>query len=87
MAAEEPLSTSPETQDWHQLHRAAMHETDPKKLPSRILEAEKALARRSRELFALSGDNLEERERINDALYRLRALSFCLRLKTGWHSG
>ena len=82
MAAEEPLFPSAEVQDWQQLHRAAMHETDPKKLPSRIIEAEKALSRRSRELFSLPGDNLEERENIDDALYTLRALSFCLRLKT-----
>ena len=79
MAAEELSS-------WHQLHKAAMQETDPKQLPSRIIEAEKALARRSRELFAQSGDNLEEREKIDDALYTLRALTYCLRLKTDCHS-
>ena len=79
MGAEEFLSTSPEIQDWHQLHRAAMQETDPKKLLSRIIEAEEALAHRSRILFSLPGDNLEELEKIDDARHILRALSFCLR--------
>jgi hypothetical protein len=82
MIAEESSFVTPEGQDWHQLHRAAMSETDRKKLPLRIHEAERALARRSRELFALRGDNLEEREAIDDALYTLRALSYCIRLKS-----
>ena len=82
MIAEESSFVSPEGQEWHQLHRAAMSETDPRKLPSRIYEAEKALARRSRELFALRGDNLDEREAIDEALYTLRALSYCIRLKS-----
>ena len=59
-----------------------MSETDPKKLPLRIYEAERVLARRSRELFASRGDNLEEREEIDEALHTLRALSYCIRLKS-----
>jgi len=82
MIAEQSSFVTPEGQDWHQLHRAAMSETDRKKLPLRIHEAERALARRSRELFALRGDNLEEREAIDDAVYTLRALSYCIRLKS-----
>ena len=83
MITEELSSAPPEVQNWHELHKAAMRETDRKKLPSRINEAEKAVARRSRELFAMPGQHLEEREELDDALYTLLALSFCLRLKTG----
>jgi hypothetical protein len=60
-----------------------MRETDCKELPFRINEAEKALARRNRELFALPGEHLEERKELDNALCKLRALSFCLKLKAG----
>ena len=83
MITEELSPASPKVQHWHDLHRAAMYEMDRKKLPSRIQEAEEAVARRSRELFAMPGKNLEEREELDNALYTLRALSFCLRLKIG----
>ena len=82
MIREELLSASPEVQHWHELHTAAIQETDLTKLPSRIYEAEKALACRSRELFDTPGQHLEERDEIDNALYTLHALSFCLRLKT-----
>ena len=83
MIRKELLSASSEVQDWHELHRAAMHETDLRELPSRINEAEKALARRSRELFGTPGQHVEEREELDDARYTLQALSLCLRLKSG----
>ncbi|HET6181349.1 MAG TPA: hypothetical protein VFE61_30805 [Candidatus Sulfotelmatobacter sp.] len=69
-------SASPEVENWHELHRAAMRETERKELPFRINEAEKALARRSRELFALPREHPEERKELDHALYKLRALSF-----------
>jgi hypothetical protein len=74
---------SPEIENWHELHRAAMRETDCKGLPFRINEAEKALARRIRELFALPGEHPQERRELDHALSKLRALSFCIRLKAG----
>jgi hypothetical protein len=71
MITEALSSASPEVENWHELHRAAMHETDCKELPFRINEAEKALARRSRELFALPGEHLEERKELDHALSKL----------------
>ena len=52
------------------------------KLPSRIAEAENAPILRTRELFAMSGDTTEEGLALDDALYALRALRNCLKLKT-----
>jgi len=45
MITKELSPASPQVQNWHELHRAAIHETDRKKLPSRINEAEEAVAR------------------------------------------
>lgn len=81
MVTEELSSTSLEVQGWRELHRAAIYEADPQQLASRINKAEKALAHRSRELFVTPGNHLQERKAIDRALYTLRTLSFCLRLK------
>jgi hypothetical protein len=48
--------------------------TDKQNLCPRIALAEKALILRARELFATSGDNDEEAQAIDHALYALRAL-------------
>jgi hypothetical protein len=71
-------------QSWRELYKAAIAETDRNRLPSRINEAETALARRARELFAMGGRNTEEREAVDRALYTLRALSYCLKLETSY---
>ena len=44
------------------------------KLPERIAQAEKALARKARELFYAAGDNTEEEQALDDTMYALRAL-------------
>ena len=85
MAAPVLESATATIQRWRELHKAAMAETDREKLPYRINEAEKAIALRGRELFAVPGKHLEEREELDDALYTLRALSFCLRLNPSYH--
>lgn len=69
-------------QNWRKLYRAALFETDRQELPSRIAEAERALILRARELFATSGNNSEEGQAIDDALYALRALRSCVELRT-----
>jgi len=69
-------------QNWQQLYKAALFETDREKLPSRIAEAERALIRRARELSTMFGNNSEESQSIDDALYALRALHNCVELKT-----
>ena len=67
---------------WRELYRAALFETDTRKLPSRIEEAERELIRRGRQLFPMSVNQRDEAEAIDDALYALRALRNCLKLKT-----
>jgi hypothetical protein len=59
---------------WRELYRAALFEIDETKLPERISQAEKALALRARDLFRLAGDNIEEGEALDDAMYALHAL-------------
>ena len=76
------FSASTNRQSWRELYRAALFETDHQKLPLCIDEAEKALILRGRELFSISGDTGEEAQAIDDALYALRALRNCLKLKT-----
>ena len=75
----DPTDSGPK---WHALYRAALFETDASKLPSRIEEARKALALRSRELFANSPVNDEETEGMENALYALQALESCLLSQT-----
>jgi hypothetical protein len=77
MVTEKLESLSSKLQDWREVYRTAIFECDRDKLLSRIREAEEALNRRSRELFAMSGKNREERDAIDHALHRLRALSYC----------
>jgi len=76
------LGAKANTRSWRELYRAAVLETDREELPRRIAEAEKALILRARELFVMSGDNNDEGEAIDDALYLLRALRHCLERKT-----
>jgi len=61
---------------------AALFETDKRKLPTRIAEAERALRRTARDLSEIPGDKVEEAEAVDDALYALRALRHCLEFNT-----
>jgi hypothetical protein len=54
--------------------RAALFEINETRLSERISQAEKALALRARDLFRVAGDNIEEGEAQDDAMYALRAL-------------
>ena len=59
---------------WKDLYTAGLFEVDKTKLPERIAQAEEALALRARELFHVAGDNIEEGEALDDAMYALHAL-------------
>ncbi len=76
------LPSSTAAQNWRELYQAALFETDRQKLSSRIAEAERALLKRTRELFEIFGGNNEESQALNKGLYALRALRTCLKLKT-----
>ena len=68
------LSKSQDVQTWRHLYRAALFEANPERLLGRIAEAERALVLRARDLFSASGDNIEEEQALDDAMYALRAL-------------
>ena len=63
---------------WHVLYQAALFETDPDKIVQRVAEAERAILLRMKELFAITGDHIEEDQVLDDALYGLRALRSCV---------
>jgi hypothetical protein len=65
---------------WYGLYLAAINEADRTRLAGRISEAESALIRRERELFAKPRAD-SEHHAINNALNALRALRNCHRLK------
>ena len=82
MDAADSSSAASGVPDWRKLYTAALFEKDKEKLPGRIDEAERRLLQRTRELFAMPGDNIEEKHAVDDALYALRALRSCLKLNT-----
>jgi hypothetical protein len=74
--------TAETLRNWRGLYKAALFETDTSKIPSRIEEARRALAFRSRELFETSPNYDGETEAIETTLYALQALENCLRSNT-----
>ena len=61
------------TQRWKQLLEAAMLESNPEALRSRLDEAEAKIKQRLRDLLE-SGGSGDERRELEDAIYCLRAL-------------
>jgi hypothetical protein len=59
-------------------------EADKDKTLARITDAELAIVNRAKELFKASGDNIQEEEALDDALYALRALKSCLEIHGGF---
>jgi hypothetical protein len=66
---------------WAQFYKAALFELDANKVPDRIAQAETALVTRARELFYAAGDNIEEEQAVNDAMYALHALRSALKFR------
>jgi hypothetical protein len=64
---------------WREFYQDAIHESDLKKLPERITDAESALVIRMRELFYTSGEKFEEQDSLDDAMCILRALRSSLK--------
>ena len=73
------ISGSPYKRVWRQFYKAALFELDASKVLDRIAEADKALATRARELFYSAGDNIEEEQAVDDAVYVLHALRSALK--------
>ena len=72
---------SPSKRLWPQLYRAALSELDASKVLDRVAEAEGALVTRARELFHAAGDNIEEEQAVDDAMYALHALRSALKCR------
>ena len=66
-------------QDWFELYKSAVLETDPNQLPTRIRAAQTAIWRRLQELSA--GGSLDERAQLEDSLRNLEVVSREVR----WH--
>jgi len=66
---------------WPQLYKAALFELDANKVSDRIAEAETALVIRAHELFDSAGDNIEEEQAVDDAMYALHALRSALKCR------
>jgi hypothetical protein len=66
---------------WPQVYKAALFELDANKIPDRIAQAETALVARARELFHSAGDNIEEEQAVDDAMYALHALRSALKCR------
>ena len=69
---------SPHMRARAQFYKAAIFELDANKVSDRIAEAETALVTRARELFHSAGDNIEEEQAVDDAMYALHALRSAL---------
>ena len=65
-------------QNWHELYKAALFETNRSKIAERIADAERMIAARARDLFKDPKDMTEEQHALDDALYALLALKGCL---------
>jgi hypothetical protein len=73
------VSKSPDSKEWRELYKAALFELDTNRLPERIDVAERALVTRAGELFQAPGDNIEEEEALDDAMYALHAFRSTLK--------
>jgi len=76
------LSNTSVNTDWRDLYRAAILELDKCQISPRIIQAENAIAQRSRELFDEDGINAEERQALDNALYFLQTLRSTLLFDT-----
>ncbi len=73
-----PSGNPPSVWPWRDLYLTALMEADRAKTAARIADAEHAILIRARELFKAPGDNIQEEEALDDALYALHALKNCV---------
>lgn len=70
--------SSPST-NWKTLYTAALRETDNRKTPLLIVQAQNAIVGRARELFESGGENFAEKQALDSALRTLHLLRRCVR--------
>jgi len=76
------VSTVLDSKAWRGFYKAALFELDVTKRPERIAEAERSLVVWARELFQAAGDNIEEGQAVDDAMYSLHVLRSTLKHST-----
>ena len=59
---------------WKQLYLVAIREPNSRRVSDRVTQAERAIVARARELFSKGGDDRDEKEALDDAMYALHAL-------------
>jgi hypothetical protein len=61
-------------ESWRESYRSAIYETDNRRAPERIAQAERDIITRTRALFHKTNDAVIERSALDAALYALRVL-------------
>jgi hypothetical protein len=64
-------AASPNSNSWRELYKAALFETDKNRASECIANAQCALALRSRELFHVGSELVQERQAVDAAIYAL----------------
>lgn len=78
--AVQPSHQASQSSEWKSLYVAALLEGNVDRIPALILDAERAIIGRARELFSTPGDHIQEEEALDDALYALHALKSCIHI-------
>jgi hypothetical protein len=73
------ISEFPQHRNWRVLYKAAIVEIDLTKVPDRIAEAKKEIVQRARELFRITGNNMEEEQALDAAMCVLHTLHSTLK--------
>jgi len=77
-----PITNRPESTHRRELYKVAILELDQSKISGQIVEAEKAILERTKELLQEDGDSIEEKQALDDAMYFLHALRSTLGFNT-----
>lgn len=65
--------------NWKELYTSALVETDSKRTPLLIAEAQRAIIVRARQLFDSGDENFPEEQALDSALHTLKLLGNCVR--------
>jgi len=76
MLLQDDLSHS---RNWKKLYTAALVETDNRRMPVLIAQAQKAIIVRARQLFDSGDESFPEEQALDSALHTLKLLGNCVR--------
>lgn len=69
------MSQMPTQNEWRELYREALLESDPTRMPARIEQASKAIQLRALELWNMGSPETRERHELDSALHFLSLLT------------